>query len=274
MKQVIRPLTQSELYTGKSKSYRTSVTNRRNDTVKDFTIKIVDIDKAIRYYFTKVVQQTVTERGKLIKVPIIYGKPARWIMIRKFGYLRDKKNRAIVPLITYRNTSIERNVDISMGKLDANNPQLFYPVMRKWSEKNKYDNFNILNRQSPIYDIYEVAIPEYIILTYEGIIWTNWIEQLNGIIESMLYSEKSYWGEKNKFMFLTKFNGSFSKSEEIPVGQDKTVKSTFSMTVYGHIIPDSINKQLSMKERNQKVFSSFKIIIGEESIVTDINDIK
>ena len=40
-------------------------------------------------------------------------------------------------------------------------------------------------------------------LNYECIVWTPYIEDMNRIIEQINFSEGAYWGEPNKFKFLS-----------------------------------------------------------------------
>ena len=40
-------------------------------------------------------------------------------------------------------------------------------------------------------------------LNYVQIVWTPYIEEMNKIIETINFSEGRYWGEPNKFKFLS-----------------------------------------------------------------------
>jgi hypothetical protein len=89
------------------------------DTVKNISVGIMDMDSAIMYYFNEVIQPTVTENKETVKVPCLYASPERWVSIQKQGFLRDKKRQAIVPLIVFKRTGIEKNENIPVDKLDA-----------------------------------------------------------------------------------------------------------------------------------------------------------
>ena len=87
------------------------------------------------------------------------------------------------------------------------------------------------------------------------------MEQLNKIIEAINYSSDSYWGDPERFKFKASID-SFSPSIELIDGKDRIAKSTFSIKLYGYIVPDNIQKEInSIKKYNSKS----QIIIGLES---------
>ena len=115
---------------------------KRDDSVKNVSVEIMDMDSAIMYYFNNVIQPTVEEAGEQVKVPVLYANPERWVSIRKTGYLRDRKRQLITPLIVFQRTGMEKNTSIPVDKLDANNPVNFQTFTQKYSQTNRYDQFS------------------------------------------------------------------------------------------------------------------------------------
>ena len=67
--------------------------SKKDSTVKDISIGLMDVDAAIMYYFTEVITPTVVENGETIKVPIMYANPERWKSVQKmvfYGMLKSK----------------------------------------------------------------------------------------------------------------------------------------------------------------------------------------
>ena len=257
------PKTQYEIATGKKKEFtRGKIVSRKADTIKDFTISLRDIDFAIKYYFKNVIKPQVVENNNSIDVPIIYGNPERWKSIQRDGYFKDEKDKIILPIIVFKRISISKDDSYVVDKLDANNPILFYPFKKKWSEKNKYDNFSVSMGIKPTEEYYSIVIPDYVILNYDFIIMTEAVEQMNKIIEAIVYSEGAYWGEKERFKFRTKIQ---TYTTNIEGGNDsqRTVKTTFSLELNGYLVPDSINKQLPLVAGNfEKAFSPKQVLFG------------
>ena len=81
-------------------------------------------------------------------------------------------------------------------------------------KKNEYDNFNILNNRIPKKESYAVVVPDYVNLTYDFIISTYYVEQMNKIVEAMNYASDSYWGNPERFKFRARIDN-YTTSVEI-----------------------------------------------------------
>jgi hypothetical protein len=235
------------------------------DNVKNLSVGIMDMDSAVMYYFNEVIKPDVEVNEEKVKVPCIYASPERWTQVSKQGYLRDKKRQIIVPLIAFKRTSMSRNDNFSVDKLDANDPKLFYSFQKKYSQQNRFDKFSVQQNLTPGREYYNVAIPDYVTLTYEFIIWTSYIEQMNRIVEKVNYSDGSYWGEPGKMKFRTSID-SFTNATEIE--GERLIKTTFSMTLNGYILPESYNNY----NTTQKYLSPKKLIVRESTDTTLVDD--
>ncbi len=239
----------------------------RDDTTKPFSLGFKEIDEAIFYYMENIIKPTVQQNGVVQKVPVIYGSPERWKQIQKDGYYRDKKGKIMMPLITFKRNNIERNKSLSR-KLDANNPNNVQIFTKKYSNKDAYNNFDLLNNKTPLEQYYAVVIPDWVNITYDFIISTYYIEQLNKIIEAVNYASDSYWGNPERFKFRASVDN-FATPTELVSGGERTVKSTFSLKLYGYIVPDTVQKELTaLKKFNKKT----QIIFNMET-VSNINDL-
>ena len=235
------------------------------DDVKNISVGIMDMDSAIMYYFNEVIKPDVTVNEEKVKVPCIYASPERWTTISKQGYLRDKKRQIIVPLIVFKRTGMSRDDNMPVDKLDANDPKLKYSFQKKFTQHNRYDKFSVLKNISPGREYYNVAMPDYVTLTYEFTIWTSYIEQMNSIVEKINYSDGAYWGEPGKMRFRTRIE-SFSDASQIE--GERLIKTTFSMTLNGYIVPEHYNNETT----TQKYLTPKKIVIRESADTTIVDD--
>jgi len=215
----------------------------KTDNVKKFSIGLRDIDETIVYYFNNVIRPSVIQNSTRKNVPIIYGSPERWAAVQKDGFYRDKNGKIQAPLIMYKRDSIEKNRDLG-NKMDANNPINYGIFKKKFSNKNVYDRFNIVNNREPVDEYYGVIIPDYVNLTYSCIVFTDYIEQMNKIVESINFASDAYWGNPEKFSFRAMIDN-YTTMTELNQGQDRKVKTEFSINMLGHIVPDAINTQLN-----------------------------
>jgi len=212
---------------------------RDKDDIKNISNTIIDMDSAIMYYFNEVIKPTVTENKETIKVPVMYASPERWFSVQKNGFMRDKRQQIITPVIVFRRTGMEKNENIPINKLDANKPQNFQTLEQKYSQSNRYDQFSRTVGITPNKEFFNVVVPDYVTLNYEFIIWTSYIEQMNKIIERINYTDNAYWGEPGKMRFRSKIE-SFSDASEMDAGE-RLVRTNFSVQLYGYIIPEEFN---------------------------------
>ena len=242
---------------------RGSTRTRKEDRVGDIKIGLYDIDDAIKYYFDEVIRPRVTDFDEDVQVPVLYGSPERWVSAQRGQYYRDQKGKIMVPLIMYRRTSVGKDTSVNFSKIDANNPKLFYTFEKKYSPQNRYDNFAALQGVVPIRERYSVVVPDYVTIQYEGVIWTDYIEQMNDLIEAINYSQGSYWGDPERFKFRTSI-AEFSDATEVPTDGDRIVKTTFNMELHGYVIPDSLNKELAMSNPNTQLENTVGQILFDE----------
>jgi len=232
---------------------------RDTDTVAKAVIGLVDIDQTIKYYFDNVLRVQVENANKaIIPVPVMYGTPERWSNVQKSSLYRDVKGKMQLPIIMYKRSSITKNRDIGT-KVDVNNP-LQHLVHNTYSKENKYTAFDTLRGVKPVKEYHKVVIPDFITATYECIVWTEFTSQMNRIIEAVSYSEGSYWGDQDKFLVRAKVD-EFGSSTEIVSGQDRAVKTEFTITIDGHIIPNTVQEQ--MMQGSSKVFAPARVTFTE-----------
>ena len=231
---------------------------KRDDNVKNISVEIMDMDSAIMYYFDKVIQPTVEESGEQVKVPVLYANPERWVSIRNTGYLRDRKRQLMTPLIVFQRTGMEKNTSLPVDKLDANDPKLHYTFGKKWSKKNRYDKFSVQQNLIPQNEFYNVAVPDYMVLNYDFIIWTSFMDQMNKLIEKINFSAGSYWGEPGKMKFRTIIE-TFTDATEV-ADNERLVKTEFSVILNGYLLPKSYNDLIT----TQKYLSQKRVIMKEE----------
>ena len=242
--------------------------SRKDDLVKDISIGLQDHDEAIMYYFNNVIRPSVIINGNRTNVPIIYGSPERWKGVQKDGFYRDKEGKIQVPLIMFKRDSIEKRRDLG-NKLDGNNPQLYYTFQEKYSKRNVYDNFSVLQGRKPQREIYRVVVPDFVRIQYTCTIWCDYVAQMNKLIEMINYTSDSYWGDKERFNFNARID-TYTNTTEVAQGDNRVVKTGFGLTIQGYLLPESLNKKLS-SENMQKTFSRSQVLFGSEIVTTTLN---
>jgi hypothetical protein len=255
------PKTQYEISKGRTKSdlNKANDVSRKDDKLKELNIGLHDLDYAIQYYFDNVIKPQAKSGDNVIQVPVYYASPERWKNFQKDGYFRDLNGKIQSPLIAYKRTAVTKNRTLS-SKVDGNFPAIYYTQKKVYTPENRYDQFSKLTNAKPINTYINTVMCDYVDLTYEFTIWTDHIFYMNKIVESILYSEGSYWGDTERFKFRVKIDD-FQNTTDLPVDDERIVKTTFTVTLYGYIVPDAIIKQLSEK-LSGKTFSTRQTIIN------------
>ena len=254
----------TDIDNAKKREYQRSV---KDDDVKRFSIGLRDIDEAIFYYFNNVIKPSVIQNGTAKNVPVLYGSPERWAAVQKDGFYRDRNGKIQLPLILVKRDSVEKNRNLG-NKMDANNPTQFGVFEKKYSNKNRYDRFSVLNTRSIQQEFQGVVIPDYVNITYSCIIFTEYVEQMNKLVEAINYASDAYWGDPEKFNFRAMIN-SYNTTTELVQGQDRSVKTNFNINLLGHIVPDGAN---TLPQGNAKFFNKASVLFGVET-VSNINDL-
>jgi len=225
-------------------------------------VKLYDVDLAIAEHMIDTVLPTVEIFAEKQKVPVVYGNPERWKSVQKDGYLRDKKGMLQIPLVMFKRNSIERNDALS----NTMNRHVSYPSVSKYSKKHKYDRFSAMTATEKPVEMYDIVIPDYVTLTYEVIIWTDFTEHMNKVVEAFQYATAEYWGDKSGFKFRVKID-SFDNTTEISEGSQRIVRTNFTMAVNAYLLPEQFDNESTHK----KSITPKKVIWGTETDLTGLN---
>jgi len=257
--------TRSEKITGN----RSKTLNPGKDFTKNFSVTLKDIDTSVLSFVKNVIKPSVQEANEKIKVPIMYGNEERWKAVRKRGVLRDKNNTLILPLIMLKRVSVEKSDAIPGYEHDIRRKYTEIVRNSSWSKKNKYSRFAVQNNDLPVHENLVTTIPNFVNITYEFVLWTNFIEQMNPLVESFMEFDKTYWGNKDTYRFICTLD-SVSDASEMDSRGERFIKSTFSVTSKAYLLPEETNSIVTGKlNQVQRKISPSKVIFGFEGSATD-----
>jgi len=246
---------------------RANATRRDTDKQKNFTVTLLDIDTAIINTLNDTLRLQVNDNGEVVKVPVIYGNPERWFAMKKFGHIRDNQGKILLPAIMFRRKSVENNKELATF-----NRYLNYETIMNYSEKNKYDRFDLMNKgvfaSKPTKQIYSVSLPVHVNITYECIIWTDYVDQNNKLLEQINYAAKDYWGDAERFKFRARID-SYSIEQDVNDGEDRNIKTTFDINVNAYLLNENYITNLNgVKNTTQKLFTVRKIMLQENAVAS------
>ena len=238
---------------------------RDTDTQKNYTVTLLDIDNAILKQLEKF-QMSVIDEGAKINVPVNYASPEKWKSIQNDGYMRDYNGQIILPAIVYSRISSEKD-----NSIPNFSPYTNYPTLKTYSQKNRYTQFSLLSgMNAPVREVYQVAIPDSMILTYKFVIWTEYVEQMNTLVERLEYESDDYWGDSRGYRFRV-WAENFSHTVELQTDQDRAVKTEFELKVWGYLLPHIQYGIDGPTQTTTKFFTPKKVVISAESVAREVS---
>jgi len=116
--------------------------------------------------------------------------------------------------------------------------------------------------QEPVQQSQAIVVGDFVTITYDCIIQTYYMEQLNGVIEAIEYASDSYWGNPERYKFRA-FIDNFGSTTELTDGQERLVRGNFTIRLRGQIIPEVLQKDLNaLKAFNSKA----KVTVTTETV--------
>jgi hypothetical protein len=228
------------------------------------TVGLHTIDSAILKYLQEKIKPVVTQDNKQIQVPVIYGNPERWKSVQEDGAIRDKNGKILLPIIMVRRTGMEKNKIFSPV-----NKYQQYVFKSGWNPRNIYDKFAALNRITPSEVYHSSMVPDHYNISYEAMIWTEYMEQMNRLVENISFESYEYWGERNNYKFLAKID-SYDQITDLPRASDRLVRNKFNINVRAYILPESALDRNGSRAMTTKLeFSPKKVVFGTE-VVTNL----
>ena len=237
---------------------------------ENYSITLKDIDTAILNHVKNVMKPSIKEANEIFKVPVYYGNEERWKAVRERGVLRDTGGALILPLIMLKRTEVSRN-DLSGQGFPHDVKNKYINVVRNssWSKENQYDRFSVLQGIKPANENIVTSMPTYSDITYEFIVWTNFIEQMNPIIESFVDYSHTYWGGATDLKFLSVIEN-ISDASEMSEAGERFIKSTFNVLTKAYLLPEYMNSIVTNKISNmRKQLTPSRIVFGFEGDATD-----
>jgi hypothetical protein len=241
-----------------------------NNFSKNYSITLKDVDTAIINHVNNVMKPRIREANETFKVPVMYGNEERWKAVRKRGVIRDKNGSLILPLIMLKRTEVARN-DLSGQSYshDVQNKHISVVRNASWSKDNQYDRFSVQTGTKPAYENIVTGMPTYSNITYEFILWTNYIEQMNSIVESFVDQSHTYWGDGTDMKFLCTID-SVTDTTEMSVDTERLHKSSFVLNTKAYLLPEYLNSVITNTISNvRKELTPSRIKFGFEGDATD-----
>ena len=238
---------------------------------KNYAVTLKDIDTSVLKHIKEVMRLRVSENGESLKVPVFWGNQERWKAVRKNnGVLRDRNGALMTPLVMLTRTNITKNTDIPQShKHDLKREYMSVVRTSKWSKDNQYGRFSVQQGLLPSTESIVTGPAEFVDISYDFIVWTSYMEQMNVINEQFIQQNNTYWGSAENYKFYCDIDG-WADASEMSQNSERFIKTTFSATVKGYLLSEIFSSIVTDKVfQAKKVISPRKIVFGMESDATN-----
>jgi len=237
---------------------------RDDDTVKTPAVTIYDCDFAILSYLQDIVKPTLIENGQMVDVPIMFASGEKWAQIQRRGFMRDEKGKLMTPLLSIRRSGVVERDALKSLAVNQNPDGMGLVHSNKFTKANRYDKFNVLQGTRPTKEFFVSPIPEYVDISYELMLWTQYTEQMNALVEDLVPLSGHAWGTTWKFI---SFLQDVSFETVNAPGEDRLVRATIPLTTKGILLSESELRKSNL----QKQFAIKKVTFKNETEAFNVN---
>ena len=228
-------LTQTESSTSQDpKLNKAKQVRRDQDNVKNVSVGIYDVDTAFKNFLEKDVKPTIEDDGRFYPVPVMYASPEKWASAQRDGFMKDDNGMILTPVISFKRNNLSINTDLAKLKV-AQNEDAHQMFERTYTKTNRYDQFSVLTGQSPKKEYMSVERPDYVNLEYEVVVWCDYMEQVNKIVEQIVFFQGRSFGDRYKFVIK---GDSYAFETISEMGQDRITKASINLTAKAYIVPE------------------------------------
>ena len=154
--------------------------------------------------------------------------------------LPNKNNTIILPAIVIKRTGVAMNDQMPLS-FDNDVQGKFINVVRSsngWSKNNRYDRFSVLTGQKPVEEFIKTGMPDFVVCTYNIVMMTAFMEQMNDLNTIMVEHLETYWGDSTSYRFLTALEGDISNEVQMESQGERLIKNELTITIKGYMIPE------------------------------------
>ena len=233
---------------------------------KGFSIGVKEIDTAVIKHIRNIMKPKVKEQNEIISVPVLYGNEERWKSIKDRGTLRDKNGTIILPMMVIKRTSLSMNDQLPFS-FDNDVQGKHISVVRSnsgWSKNNRYDRFSVLTGQKPVQEYIKTGMPDFVVCTYQIVMMTSFIEQMNDLNNLWVEHLETYFGDQTSYRFLSSLSGDISNEVEMESQGERLIRNELTIEIKGYMIPEFTDNVFGKTAEMGRAYKPKKVSFSEK----------
>jgi hypothetical protein len=247
---------------------------------------IETIDGAFFKHIDEILNLHCTTAEGTKKVPVIWQNSERAFQIKNNVQIRDINGSLIPPIISINRKSISKDLN-KKGSFQANlapgnNRVIFTQDLNQEKTSNfanadsqkKSGQVNFITskqNKKQVYKFKSVLMPVYVMIDYEVQIITNYLQQMNELMQPFMTKTAAlnYFVIKHEsFRYECFIQQDFSQDSESLGEEERKYKSSITIKVLGQLVGDDVNQEIpTIKEEENAVEIKLpreRLIFGQE----------
>jgi hypothetical protein len=224
------------------------------------SLKIEDVDRAFFELFQSSLplfyRSSKNSDGEQKRIPVIFSTGERFAIATKKEPVRDKNGALILPLISITRSGISQENSKGGGINDRQNELIIKRKISKEdplyqsTQKTSNDFFESSGRvfyprlEKGIYETIVIPMPKYFTLSYEVTIWTQYLQQMNDVMQVMMGSylqpgaRNIKINTKQGYWLVAYFGDEVSQDSNVSDFSDseRLLKASFTASVPAYLI--------------------------------------
>ncbi len=266
--------------------------------IDPITIETVDIALSDFFKF-RVASRVKDHENKLKKVEVVWAAGERWKMIRN-NKMRDEHGTLVLPLLSIARTLIDRSPQQRLPGIEVSEMVIskdLHPRTNVINNMIKVLKGGVLKEEEKrkIYEITTIPFPDFAVLHYEIIIWSQYEQHQNEMLEKFfdtLDLQQSFvistedpnfdrgniqFSERKSpkgIWFVGYLDPSISNQSNTSEfsGQERILKHSFTITIPSYFILQPQGKEQFIRKNYSSYKTNFKIetIVNNQDKISEI----
>jgi uncharacterized protein YegP (UPF0339 family) len=221
------------------------------------------------------------------KVPVIWQNSERAFQIKNNIQIRDANGSLIPPIISVNRKSISKDLakkGAFQANLAPNNNRVIFTQELNQEKTSNFANADSLKKtgqvnfvtskknKKQVYKFKSVLMPVYVMIDYEVQIMTNYLQQMNELIQPFMTKTAAinYFVIRHEsFTYECFIQQDFNQETENLSEEERKYKATVTIKVLGQLVGDDVNQDIpTIKEEENAV----EIKIPKENIIIETEE--
>lgn len=248
---------------------------------------IMDIDESLLLWLKEIGVYVIDKKNNKSIVDVHMASGEKWTALKNINKQkqRDNNNALKLPIISVRRTNFENEQDVwALGRFQKS---ISYSKIvdstqtqnRANLKSNRMKNNLIMHDKVPVFQMIEIPYPKFIKVNYSVIVWTNYMLDLNMILEQIWFARDDQASGTNQIQIQSR-NGNKYLLLVDPLGEDgsnieeysdveRIIRTTLSFKVLGYLI-----KEGQVQGFQKSIPCVSHIDIGDERLITNQEEIE